>query len=321
MRYGNVVKQTLHDMERIKIKSIEGDGIGSNELLKKLEESLPLLRFQLCGKHWCERFRQFINGTENTIERNRQDTTKHYQGTQSKMVIHEINAIQFQLENLPKFHKLFDITYSLTQNFEFDKIKVQRADIETELCELWDFTNKRYLSDQCKLNVEYEYNRLSALTNLCKICEALLSLSSIDENDLKTLNGLAAELFAAGTQSSNKITNTHATECFVRFEEFKKKYGIGYITEQEKIEIVKAVGLSKGHWFKCPNGHYYCIGECGGAMELAKCPECKADIGGTSHQLTSGNVHAREMDGSRHAAWSDAANLENYDPADVYMDY
>ena len=320
LRYGNIIKQTLHDMERIKKELIKSD-TGSHELLTKLAESLPLLRSQLCGEDWCERFRQFINGTENTIERNLHDTTKHYQGIQSKMTIHEVNTIQFQLENLLKFHKLFATAHSLTKGFEFDKIKVQRADIETKLCDLWDFTNKRYLSDQCKLDIEHEYNRLSAVTNLCKICEALLSLGSIDEDDLKTLNELAVQLFAAGTQSSNKITNKRLTEYFVKFEEFKKKYGIGYITEQERIEIVKAVGLSQGHWFKCPNGHYYCIGECGGAMELAKCPECKADIGGTSHQLTSGNVHAGEMDGSRHAAWSDAANLQNYDPADVYMDY
>ena len=52
-------------------------------------------------------------------------------------------------------------------------------------------------------------------------------------------------------------------------------------------------------------------------MQLAKCPECKADIGGTSHRLTSGNIHAPEMDNSHHAAWSEAANLENYDPADI----
>jgi hypothetical protein len=32
--------------------------------------------------------------------------------------------------------------------------------------------------------------------------------------------------------------------------------------------------------FECPNGHYYVIGECGGAMEKSKCPECKEEIGG-----------------------------------------
>ena len=142
-------------------------------------------------------------------------------------------------------------------------------------------------------------------------------MDAIDKDDLKALNELAVKLIAAGTDSNGKITTKLATEYFVKFEELKKKYEVGYITEQEKIEIVKAVGLKKGHWYKCPNGHYYCIGECGGAMQKAKCPECKAVIGGTSHQLAAGNVHAGEMDNSQHAAWSDAANLENYDLADI----
>ena len=43
--------------------------------------------------------------------------------------------------------------------------------------------------------------------------------------------------------------------------------------------------LKAGHWFKCPNGHYYVIGECGGAMQRGKCPDCKAEIGGDNHAL------------------------------------
>jgi hypothetical protein len=47
-----------------------------------------------------------------------------------------------------------------------------------------------------------------------------------------------------------------------------------------KKMIIEAVGLGSGHWFECPNGHPYVIGECGGAMEKSLCPECKAEIGG-----------------------------------------
>jgi hypothetical protein len=59
-------------------------------------------------------------------------------------------------------------------------------------------------------------------------------------------------------------------------------------------------------------GHVYAIGDCGGAMQESRCPECNASIGGRNHALTSGNRHAGEMDGSTHAAWSDAANMGNY---------
>ena len=76
------------------------------------------------------------------------------------------------------------------------------------------------------------------------------------------------------------------------------------ISKEKKVEILKAIGLNKGHWFKCPDGHIYCIGECGGAMEKSVCPECKQDIGGLKHKLTDGNELASEMDGAQAPAFN-----------------
>lgn len=70
-------------------------------------------------------------------------------------------------------------------------------------------------------------------------------------------------------------------------------------------EIVKAIGLKKGHWFECPNGHPYVIGECGGANQVARCPECSATIGGSNHALASGNRHASQWDESSRPAWDE----------------
>ncbi|VVC92171.1 unnamed protein product [Leptidea sinapis] len=82
----------------------------------------------------------------------------------------------------------------------------------------------------------------------------------------------------------------------------------GTVTKEEKEMVVRAMGMRSGHWFKCPNGHYYCIGECGGAMQVSKCNECGASIGGTSHRLLDNNRHAGEMDGSKFAAYSEEYN-------------
>ena len=54
-------------------------------------------------------------------------------------------------------------------------------------------------------------------------------------------------------------------------------------------------------------------------MQISRCPECDATIGGTSHTLHHGNVHAPEIDNSRHAAWSEGANLHNFDPAEFQV--
>ena len=47
----------------------------------------------------------------------------------------------------------------------------------------------------------------------------------------------------------------------------KSHTGLG-VCEAERKEIVKAIGLGRGHWYVCPNGHPYIIGDCGGAMQV-----------------------------------------------------
>eukprot|EP00980_Cylindrotheca_fusiformis_P004953 scaffold1051_cov119-Cylindrotheca_fusiformis.AAC.28 len=48
-------------------------------------------------------------------------------------------------------------------------------------------------------------------------------------------------------------------------------------------------GGASGHWYECPNGHPYFIGECGGAMETSTCNECGEEIGGSSHRVLGSN--------------------------------
>lgn len=48
-------------------------------------------------------------------------------------------------------------------------------------------------------------------------------------------------------------------------------------------------------------------------MIESRCPDCNETIGGASHRLRSDNQVAGEMDGATHSAWSEQANMENYD--------
>ncbi|CAJ1962034.1 unnamed protein product [Cylindrotheca closterium] len=48
-------------------------------------------------------------------------------------------------------------------------------------------------------------------------------------------------------------------------------------------------GGASGHWYECPNGHPYFIGDCGGAMVTSTCYECGAQIGGSSHRVLGSN--------------------------------
>uniref|UniRef100_A0A914E3E7 RZ-type domain-containing protein n=1 Tax=Acrobeloides nanus TaxID=290746 RepID=A0A914E3E7_9BILA len=81
------------------------------------------------------------------------------------------------------------------------------------------------------------------------------------------------------------------------FELLRKRHPFAglNITEQERIEIVKALGGHVTKWYKCSKGHIYGIGECGQAMKLSVCPECKEEIGGSNHQLVNTSSAANEM--------------------------
>ncbi|KAH8793683.1 hypothetical protein DL96DRAFT_1740527, partial [Flagelloscypha sp. PMI_526] len=69
------------------------------------------------------------------------------------------------------------------------------------------------------------------------------------------------------------------------------------LSAREKEEIVKAFDFGyRGHWYNCENGHTFVITECGGAMEVATCPECGAIIGGTGHDLHVSNTRALEFE-------------------------
>jgi hypothetical protein len=48
----------------------------------------------------------------------------------------------------------------------------------------------------------------------------------------------------------------------------------------------------QGHAMRCPNGHVYFIGECGGAMQVGRCPDCGEAVGGANHQLLPSNQPA-----------------------------
>ncbi|KAJ9610540.1 hypothetical protein H2200_005317 [Cladophialophora chaetospira] len=51
-----------------------------------------------------------------------------------------------------------------------------------------------------------------------------------------------------------------------------------------------------GHWYTCVNGHPFTVGECGMPMELARCPACRAPVGGQNHLAAEGVSHAGDLE-------------------------
>jgi len=98
----------------------------------------------------------------------------------------------------------------------------------------------------------------------------------------------------------------HVEAAKKKFERQREEYDEA-LKKKVKEEILQAMsaelgGLSTGHWFVCPNGHPYAIGECGGAMQVSRCADCGAEIGGQRHALLPSNRRS-DFDGSTRSAW------------------
>ncbi|RKO86680.1 hypothetical protein BDK51DRAFT_5433, partial [Blyttiomyces helicus] len=67
----------------------------------------------------------------------------------------------------------------------------------------------------------------------------------------------------------------------------------------EKAAVFRAMAATfggSGHWYECPNGHPYTIGECGMAMQQSRCPECGAAVGGGNHTLLGDNAPSTQFE-------------------------
>ena len=190
---------------------------------------------------------------------------------------------------------------------------------EKMLVELKEFLMDDFLSIQQCSDIVCEMRRISCLIKLfdlyCKIYAKKCIPSPTDHDGIVS----SIQMLHQVHPESHKVSEEYEKEAMEFIKKLSLKYNVSGLSDEENIEIVAAVGLSKGHWFKCPNGYFYCIGEFCGATEESKCPECKAVIGGTNHSLADGNVHTGEMDGFSHAAWSDAANMLNFDHNDLNL--
>ena len=58
-------------------------------------------------------------------------------------------------------------------------------------------------------------------------------------------------------------------------------------------DMIMEGGSWSSHWYECPDGHPYFIGNCGGATTTAKCFECGEAVGGSGHTLLGSNRQAR----------------------------
>ena len=305
VRYGNSVKLTLKDYEKIKQKQ---QVMLSDDVIEKLHDTQQKV-VQLSSSHLLK-----IDQKLKLIAELLQSSS---QSVERSLPPHHVNNINAQLSyfshivNMMKHLSSLESTSNVHQSLSTFGIGIK--DLQCSIANLIDFIMPDFLSDQQVSDIESEIYRLMCLIKLLDVwCK--IGSGSVATDDRVNLRSIVVRMQHSGWKLP-KLKEEDYNEITKFITTMTKKYQVsGPITKDERIAIVKAIGLSKGHWFKCPNGHYYCIGECGGAMVEAKCPECGATIGGRSHRLRDDNQLATEMDGAQHAAWSEFTNLANFDP-------
>ncbi|XP_050350709.1 NFX1-type zinc finger-containing protein 1-like [Nymphalis io] len=165
--------------------------------------------------------------------------------------------------------------------------------------------NINKISQQQQMDIRNEIKRMNSIVQLSKLLSS--NFYKFEPKVNEAMEAAKKMVLVIGI-----FKEDNAIKALKKFQDAIKVCGI--VTKAERDMVVQAIGAKAGQWYKCPNGHYYSINQCGGAMVESKCVECKASIGGTNHTLLSDNAHAPEIDNSKFPAWSEEANnMANFD--------
>ena len=268
LRYSNVIKQILYDMEMFKTQIRQGNNYVEDATVEAVREAVYQCKLLQCSKPWWKFSQQFLNIIESRI----QDTDLGTHTLQCKLTLYEIDSIHFQIKNLPKLLKLFGYTprYTYNLNNHFSETEVCIQDTEKQLIDLCNFLTRDHLSTQNKIDIVHEFNRLLVLLYSCQLYHTICTSKSSDE-PAADLKDLIIQLANGGCDPKHKISTDHTSAICFRLNEIAIRHGIDCIFKPEVIDVMNETGITNGAWFKCHKGHYFCAST---ATELSECPKC-----------------------------------------------
>ena len=300
LRYGNIIKRTLADIEDVKKR-------------KRAEQS---------------RLREKLSQLKQRVH---EQTKKYPKLDNYRLLLSRVNQMRSDagayntLENQLKFFsRLSEIDEMFFTGPEMADFVARSSKLPKKKKQICLFLHHRTLLSNQEIKDISE--NIAFLTLSCQFEYMIWKIEKDDKN-----SALSEEIKSSIESAKNIMSRQHnAVDTVLAvtdeeravvasvIENVSREVGITRLTPKERDDINKAFNFSQaGHWFKCPNGHIYVITECGGATQTSKCPECQEVIGGTNHTLVDSNQLAPEMDGATHPAWSNRANLLNYDPEEL----
>ncbi|MEE6513878.1 hypothetical protein FKM82_021710, partial [Ascaphus truei] len=282
LRYGTAINRTLEEIERVK-ERIQGPSDQRALTQSRLKNDLEMM---------VEVRRTFS-----------MDYIRLRESLQSSEI--SLRSL-LTLENTMLFYQRLAKLFSNIQKVDAK----EKSPLKNRVLQImgWLEKSRSGFTEQELSDLQNEVRRFTYLLELlarCKAASGRISPGMLGE----------IELLRAILEGSRRFTQDDEALVKTKLKELEQSLPLDglQISDEERVMIVKAMGFKMGHWFKCPNNHIYAIADCGGATERSTCPECQESIGGEQHRLEPSNSLASEMDGARHAAWSNMANMMNFE--------
>ncbi len=78
----------------------------------------------------------------------------------------------------------------------------------------------------------------------------------VQSKDLSEADGIIVSGIFGAFSGKDEISEEKEEEMKERIREVKESLGLTSlgISDEERVQIVSAMGLTRGHWFKCPRG-------------------------------------------------------------------
>ena len=257
-RYQDVIKKRLIDIQ--KVKQILMNRNGSDEHLRKSKEIILKIKNEMqLGNIEC--LNKIYIGLKKLLE----DCNK---------ICDSFNPDIVQAKLITTYNILTQLQFFLPIEYYQKKIMIKvKEHKELSLIEelfLWNYNIiKEYF-------IGYKTFNNFFFEDFQKKIKNLLCFIQIEEN-----SQITSMLMFGGRNLSIRMEKNNFNCSNEELKEFR------IISKFDAQKILKSLGTT---WYKCPNGHYYVIGECGQPMQNSRCPECGSQIGGMGHIPERGNI-------------------------------
>ena len=299
-RYTDIVKVKLAEVEEVKKRLIEQE-----ERFQELKDDLEYDTERLVEEYPdVARKRVLLEQSDEQTHNVKSAYETLTNWLQQRKTLAELNTIENQIKLLEQIYKVREkVKTDLLRNTTYGVLKPPSAsetafeqkylqgaaEVDQKLNHLEMELMKLQISSQRLTDIRDEIICVSLLLKVRVVqCEVEKRSITLAYDKKEWLESQGKQLNAGKRLSDEEVDDIGAT-----INRIRREYGLESLTPEERVMIVKAMNFSQGHWYKCPNGHIYAIGDCGGAMEERRCPDCDAIIGGTRHTLVRGNQVAQ----------------------------